>query len=305
MIRFHCSNCNYKVSVADEHAGKKGKCPKCKQVVTIPDEKEATNPLLAALDRPTNESLGTYEVAKDTKACPFCAEEILESAIKCKHCGSMLRSPQPVVNQSISMVRQDRPDTGDDKLMSRQVKSGVMKFFIVAFVVIVIFKGFRSMYNMGYFTRPSQSRTTSSDAGTSEFGEASGTELSIFLDNSRDLLRAARQVQSLNSVGGNIGEYKSAVSNLRVEYQSTWDQVFVSPMKDRDMPDTMKFMAAIDQALSEYTKGLDSWSKAINQQLFSERHEASRDRHFNTANETLNTALDTYGMIQVRARSAR
>ncbi len=25
-----------------------------------------------------------------TKSCPFCAEDVLEEAIKCKHCGSML-----------------------------------------------------------------------------------------------------------------------------------------------------------------------------------------------------------------------
>lgn len=30
--------------------------------------------------------------ARETKACPFCAEDILVEAIKCKHCGSNLAS---------------------------------------------------------------------------------------------------------------------------------------------------------------------------------------------------------------------
>jgi DNA-directed RNA polymerase subunit RPC12/RpoP len=36
MIEFHCKNCGQKFSVPEIHAGKKGKCPKCKNIVVVP-----------------------------------------------------------------------------------------------------------------------------------------------------------------------------------------------------------------------------------------------------------------------------
>ena len=36
MIKFRCKDCNHKISVPKIHAGKKGKCPKCKSIVVIP-----------------------------------------------------------------------------------------------------------------------------------------------------------------------------------------------------------------------------------------------------------------------------
>jgi len=36
MIELRCSNCGKRIKVSESHAGKKGKCPKCKNVVTVP-----------------------------------------------------------------------------------------------------------------------------------------------------------------------------------------------------------------------------------------------------------------------------
>jgi len=38
MIKFSCENCGQKITVPQVHAGKRGKCPKCKQIVTIPEQ---------------------------------------------------------------------------------------------------------------------------------------------------------------------------------------------------------------------------------------------------------------------------
>ncbi|MBC8469590.1 MAG: hypothetical protein H8D56_08970 [Planctomycetes bacterium] len=45
MIKFRCENCGQKFSVHKNNAGKKGKCPKCKNIVIIP-ELESTNSTL-------------------------------------------------------------------------------------------------------------------------------------------------------------------------------------------------------------------------------------------------------------------
>jgi len=41
VIKFRCKNCGQKISVPESHAGKKGKCPKCKSIVVIPKIKAA------------------------------------------------------------------------------------------------------------------------------------------------------------------------------------------------------------------------------------------------------------------------
>ncbi len=48
MIKFNCPHCGKDVTAADEHAGKKGRCPGCKEVFSIPAKSAAPKPMPAA-----------------------------------------------------------------------------------------------------------------------------------------------------------------------------------------------------------------------------------------------------------------
>ncbi len=107
MIHFHCPNCSKKVTVADEHAGKRGKCPKCQQVVIIPSlKKEEPSPLHEALSDQRRK--GDYGVTELTKPCPFCSELILDAASKCKHCGEWLGAERMVRKTTAGRAIKDK-----------------------------------------------------------------------------------------------------------------------------------------------------------------------------------------------------
>ena len=42
VIKFRCKNCGQKIRVPEIHAGKKGKCPKCKSIVVVPKTESAS-----------------------------------------------------------------------------------------------------------------------------------------------------------------------------------------------------------------------------------------------------------------------
>ena len=51
-IKFKCSKCGHEMTVKDELAGKQGKCPACKAVLTVPAPGAASKPAAAAPSRP-------------------------------------------------------------------------------------------------------------------------------------------------------------------------------------------------------------------------------------------------------------
>lgn len=122
MIKFRCK-CGQKIGVQEKYAGKKCKCPKCSSIVDVPSlpvlenaqDTHSTEDYSGALSGGSNgtnsavteESLNTtpenldvvpdtlkdsenesYDLSENlTKSCPYCGEEVLEVAKKCKHCG--------------------------------------------------------------------------------------------------------------------------------------------------------------------------------------------------------------------------
>jgi len=83
MITFSCE-CGQKIRVPDEHAGKMGSCPKCKARITVP------KPELITFAEDDKVSSSPVRLKEPTRACPYCGEEILLVAKKCKHCGEFV-----------------------------------------------------------------------------------------------------------------------------------------------------------------------------------------------------------------------
>src|SRR5205085_12524631 len=89
-----CPSCAARFKAPDSAAGRKAKCAKCGaslvvgQLATVAATEQ---PILAEVaDDEFFNSIEQHIAPQTTKRCRFCGEEILATAIKCKHCGEML-----------------------------------------------------------------------------------------------------------------------------------------------------------------------------------------------------------------------
>lgn len=87
-ITFCCPACNKSLTAPDGAAGRNARCAKCGASFAVPQQSES---------KPA------------TRQCPFCAEEILVAAKKCKHCHEMLGDQALVASSEAS-----EPDAPDD-----------------------------------------------------------------------------------------------------------------------------------------------------------------------------------------------
>ncbi len=101
---FSCDHCDHETPVKAELAGKKAVCPKCGKVgrigAHVPSTRPATpqSPAAAAarLAAATAQAPAPRRRPEPTTRCPFCREEILAVARKCKHCGEFLDKTEDI-----------------------------------------------------------------------------------------------------------------------------------------------------------------------------------------------------------------
>ncbi len=79
-IEFRCTNCGRQLRAPDHAVGQRCRCPECHLESLVPPR----------ADFATEQPPGPQEA---TRPCPYCAEQIRVSAIKCRFCGSMLNPP--------------------------------------------------------------------------------------------------------------------------------------------------------------------------------------------------------------------
>ena len=108
-------------------SGQEINCPACNQAIKLPDAQ-------------SKQLVSPPALQKQTKVCPFCGEEILLAAIKCKHCGEFLdgRNQNPAMPPS-PLARSMTPQTEKDIWKGNPSYLAYLGIFIIGVLLIPLF----------------------------------------------------------------------------------------------------------------------------------------------------------------------
>jgi len=101
MVKFCCSHCGQGINVPEIHAGKKGRCPRCKNIVVVPkagptgsisdQSKHSDVKRYRSSSSPDQvEREREYEMPSQCMLCPNCGFSNIKGASFCSNCGKEL-----------------------------------------------------------------------------------------------------------------------------------------------------------------------------------------------------------------------
>lgn len=104
-LELTCPHCDQRVTVSDEFLGRSVDCPVCEFRIDLSDTDVSHGSGRGSPSAPASvlRHVPVTSPGRATRSCPFCGEEILSVARKCKHCGEFLDAslkPQRQVRQT-------------------------------------------------------------------------------------------------------------------------------------------------------------------------------------------------------------
>ena len=101
-----CPHCKKLISVPPHLLGRQAICPACQGKFQLPSFQTSpisSSPTAIPPDLPATNQAPT----ESTKVCPYCGEQVLYTAKKCKHCGEFLgKQPHPFQGEVRTNIKQ-------------------------------------------------------------------------------------------------------------------------------------------------------------------------------------------------------
>ena len=269
MIKFSCSQCGRNYEVEEKYSGKSVRCKKCNNKITIPNIDQINNLTkgyeLADEDFVTqsqsDNSESHIELDNDTKPCPFCGEEILEIAKKCKHCGEYLEDTKSVLKKQVSPKSKIPVITG-------------------IIILIIILSG------ATYFLLSSGNDKPNTNNQSSKVAEDKQSEdIPEYIGEFEKVITSLRRLEN-NVTAGNINysEYKKLVSS----YIDSFSDLGVW-LDTGSVPEDMRvkdLLTNLNSSLGNYNNAVSHWGKMIenvDSGYLTVEYEKSRDRSLDFA----------------------